>query len=100
MVAVSVLETMLVMFLMDFEGFSCFYKKAENCENAKTDVQLEPMEGNLFFWDMEMKLQTISPHDLTLSLVSMNHFLFICCLALAMYIEICWQSEAFSPDME
>lgn len=43
-----------------------------------------------------MKLQTISPHDLTLSLVSMNHFLFICCLALAMYIEICWQSEAFS----
>lgn len=58
------------------------------------------MEGNLFFWDMEMKLQTISPHDLTLSLVSMNHFLFICCLALAMYIEICWQSEAFSPDME
>ncbi|XP_035768488.1 5-hydroxytryptamine receptor 3A-like [Neolamprologus brichardi] len=44
MVAVSVLETMLVMFLMDFEGFSCFYKKAENCENAKTDVQLEPME--------------------------------------------------------
>lgn len=56
MVAVSVLETMLVMFLMDFEGFSCFYKKAENCENAKTDVQLEPMEGNLFFWDIEMKL--------------------------------------------
>lgn len=49
MVAVSVLETMLVMFLMDFEGFSCFYKKAENCENAKTDVRLEPMEGNLFF---------------------------------------------------
>lgn len=48
MVAVSVLETMLVMFLMDFEGFS-FYKKAENCENAKTDVQLEPMEGKLFF---------------------------------------------------
>ncbi|XP_065326777.1 5-hydroxytryptamine receptor 3C-like [Pelmatolapia mariae] len=45
MVAVSVLETMLVMFLMDFEGFSCFYKKAENCENAKTDVQLEPMEA-------------------------------------------------------
>lgn len=54
MVAVSVLETMLVMFLMDFEGFSCFYKKARNCENAETDVQLEPMEataveGNLFF---------------------------------------------------
>ncbi|XP_005924220.2 5-hydroxytryptamine receptor 3A-like [Haplochromis burtoni] len=45
MVAVSVLETMLVMFLMDFEGFS-FYKKAENCENAKTDVQLEPMEDS------------------------------------------------------
>lgn len=48
MVAVSVLETMLVMFLMDFEGFS-FYKKAENCENAKTDDQMEPMEGKLFF---------------------------------------------------
>ncbi|KAL3986597.1 kelch-like protein 10 [Sarotherodon galilaeus] len=45
MVAVSVLETMLVMFLMDFEGFSCFYKKARNCENAETDVQLEPMEA-------------------------------------------------------
>lgn len=95
MVAVSVLETMLVMFLMDFEGFSCFYKKAENCENAKTDVQLEPMEGNLFFWDMEMKSQTISPHGLTLSLVSMNHS-----MALAMYIEIRWQFQAFSPDME
>ncbi|XP_030592712.1 5-hydroxytryptamine receptor 3A [Archocentrus centrarchus] len=41
LVAASVLEAMLVMFLFDFEGFSCC-KKTQNCGNVEMDIQPRP----------------------------------------------------------
>lgn len=63
LLAMSVLEAMLVMFLLDFQDFSCC-KKIQSCRNVEVEIQLRPknLQGNLFLLLLTLLLRLLLLH--------------------------------------